>query len=96
MSPRPYPGQEGSPYWMTGDEHDDYGHITENPEIRIKMHEKRLSKYKLMLEQIPQDKQFTLKDEKDADVTLVCWGSTSGLLMDAVEPLKKRGSKLTF
>lgn len=96
ISPRPYPGQEGSPYWMTGDEHDDYGHITENPETRIKMHEKRLSKYRLMLEQIPEEKQFTLKGGSDADVTLVCWGSTSGVLLDAIEPLKAKGIKINI
>jgi len=96
MSPRPYPGQEGSPYWMTGDEHDDYGHITENPETRVKMHEKRMKKYQLMLEQIPVDKQFKLVGDANADITLICWGSTYGVLVDAVEPLKAKGIKINI
>lgn len=93
ISARPYPGQEGSPYWMTGDEHDDYGHITENPETRKKMHEKRMGKYKLMLEQIPEDRQFSLTGDVDAAVTLVCWGTTYGVVADALPILKEKGIK---
>jgi 2-oxoglutarate/2-oxoacid ferredoxin oxidoreductase subunit alpha len=96
ISPRPYPGQEGSPYWMTGDEHDDYGHITENPETRKKMHEKRMGKYKLMLEQIPEDKQFSLQGDGNADVTMVCWGSTYGVIEDALPLLKEKGINANF
>ena len=96
VSARPYPGQEGSPYWMTGDEHDDYGHITENPETRKKMHEKRMGKYKLMLDQIPEDKQFSLQGESDADITLVCWGTTFGVLEDALPVLKEKGINANF
>ncbi len=93
ISPRPLPGQEGSPYWMTGDEHDDYGHITENPENRRKMHEKRMTKNRLVLEQIPEDKQFKLTGDPDADVTIVCWGSTQGVLVDAIPALEEKKIK---
>ena len=96
ISPRPYPGQEGSPYWMTGDEHDDYGHITENPETRRKMHEKRMSKYRLMLERIPEDRQFTLQGDPNADFTIVCWGSTYGVIEDALPVLKGKGINVNF
>ncbi len=96
ISSRPYPGQEGSPYWMTGDEHDDYGHITENPETRRKMHEKRMSKYRLMLERIPEDRQFTLQGDPNADFTVVCWGSTYGVIEDALPILKGKGINVNF
>jgi len=96
ISSRPYPGQEGSPYWMTGDEHDDYGHITENPETRRKMHEKRMSKYRLMLEQIPEDRQFSLVGDPNADFTIVCWGSTYGVIEDALPILKGKGINVNF
>ena len=79
---------------MTGDEHDDYGHITENPEIRRKMHEKRMGKYRLMLEQIPEEKQFSLVGESEADLTFVCWGTTLGVLKDALPLLKDRGIRV--
>ena len=96
ISSRPYPGQEGSPYWMTGDEHDDYGHITENPETRRKMHEKRMSKYRLMLERIPEDRQFTLQGDPNAYFTIVCWGSTYGVIEDALPILKGKGINVNF
>ena len=47
-------GTENAIFWNTGDEHDEYGHITEDPEIRKKMVEKRMSKLKMITEQIPK------------------------------------------
>lgn len=96
LSARPLPGTEGSPHWLTGDEHDEYGHITENPEIRRKMHEKRMRKYELMLKEIPEDKQYSLHGDPKADLTMVCWGSTLGVLLDAIEVLKERGHNVNF
>jgi 2-oxoglutarate ferredoxin oxidoreductase subunit alpha len=81
---------------MTGDEHDDYGHITENPETRKKMHEKRMGKYRLMLEQIPEDKQFSLHGDANADITMVCWGSTYGVIEDSLPLLKEKGIDANF
>ncbi len=81
---------------MTGDEHDDYGHITENPETRMKMHEKRMNKYRLMLEQIPEDRQFSFHGDPNADITLVCWGTTYGVLEDSLPVLKEKGITANF
>ena len=47
-------GTENGIFWNTGDEHDEEGHITEDPEIRKKMVEKRMSKLQLIIEQIPE------------------------------------------
>jgi 2-oxoglutarate ferredoxin oxidoreductase subunit alpha len=96
ISSRPLPGVEGGHYWMTGDEHDDYGHITENPENRKKMHEKRMKKYELILQQIPLDRQFSIHGIPNADITLVSWGTMFGALMDVLPALKEKNINANF
>src|SRR6266700_2640156 len=44
VSPRAFLGQEGTIFWNTGDEHDEFGHITEDPVVRDAMMEKRFAK----------------------------------------------------
>jgi 2-oxoglutarate ferredoxin oxidoreductase subunit alpha len=87
ISPRPFPGTPGKIYWMTGDEHTEYGHITEEPEIRIPMQEKRMKKLLLAAQEIPEDRQFKLYGPETADITMVSWGSTKGPILDAMKVL---------
>jgi len=53
ISPRSKLGMDNGIFWNTGDESDEMGHITEDPQIRIKMMDKRMSKLDLMLKSIP-------------------------------------------
>ncbi|HLI46661.1 MAG TPA: 2-oxoacid:acceptor oxidoreductase family protein, partial [Geobacterales bacterium] len=48
VSPRVFAGTKHAVYWATGDEHDEAGHITEDPVLRQKMMEKRMSKLNLI------------------------------------------------
>lgn len=89
ISPRVVPGTAGAIFWMTGDEHTEIGHITEDPAIRVPMHEKRMKKLDLALREIPQDRQFKVYGDADkAEVLLVGWGSTKGAVLDAISYLK--------
>ncbi len=90
ISPRPLPGTAGGIHWLTGDEHTESGHITEAPEIRMKMHEKRFRKLDLVAKEIPQDRQYKLYGPKEADLTLVSWGSIKGPIQDAMPVLKEK------
>ncbi|MEB3245702.1 MAG: 2-oxoacid:acceptor oxidoreductase subunit alpha [Vampirovibrionales bacterium] len=96
ISPRVLPGTIGKLFWMTGDEHDEYGHISEEPENRIMMHEKRFRKLDAALKGIPQDHQYKLIGPETADVTLVAWGSTKGAIEDALKVLEAKGIKANF
>ncbi len=91
VSPRTNLGQKNGLYWNTGDERDIYGHITEDPENRLKMLSKRQQKLETALKEIPQDKQFKLYGPADADMTILCWGSTKGPLLDAMDQLASDG-----
>lgn len=88
ISPRPLPGTPGHIFWLTGDEHTEYGHITEEPEIRIPMQEKRMKKLDLALSEIPEHLQYKLYGPEEADLTIVSWGSTKGATLDAMKVLK--------
>ncbi|MBY0405534.1 MAG: hypothetical protein K2X66_16650, partial [Cyanobacteria bacterium] len=89
ISPRPLPGTPGRIYWMTGDEHTEYGHITEEPEIRIPMQHKRMIKLDLALKEIPESRQYAFFGPEDAPLTIVSWGSTKGCILDAMKVLKE-------
>jgi 2-oxoglutarate ferredoxin oxidoreductase subunit alpha len=96
ISPRSRPGVAGGRYWATSDEHDPDGHITEGVEMRIVMMEKRMGKLKLAQKAIPQEQQYFLHGPKDADLTVVAWGSTKGTILDALKVLEAQGKKVNF
>lgn len=91
VSPRVNLGQPNGLFWNTGDEHDEFGHITEDPENRIKMLAKRQKKLETALANIPQDQQYELIGPEDADITILTWGSSKGPLIDAMGPLASDG-----
>ncbi len=91
VSERSLPGQEHGIFWNTGDEHDVWGHIAEDPEIRVPMHSKRMKKLLLAAKEIPQDLQYKLYGPENADMTIVVWGSTKGPVLDALPILQSDG-----
>jgi 2-oxoglutarate ferredoxin oxidoreductase subunit alpha len=96
VSPRAFPGQPKGLFWMTGDEHDEWGHISECPDNRIWMQSKRMRKADLALKEIPINHQYELYGPEDADITLVAWGSTKGPILDAMPILASDGIKVNF
>ena len=89
VSPRIIPGKiEGATVLVDSDEHDEYGHITESAEIRIKMVDKRLKKFELLKEEVKEP--WHVGDEEPENL-VVCWGSTYGAVKEAVENLLDEG-----
>lgn len=72
------------------DEHDEEGHIIEDAETRIKMVQKRLLK-KLPLIRQEIEPPLLYGDTKP-DILLVGWGSTYGVMREAVDELSKSKS----
>ncbi len=95
-------GTENGIFWNTGDEHDEQGHITEDPYIRKKMVEKRMSKLQLILEQIPHQDQITvefkdtLKKDIENKIIILSWGSTKGVILDALERISPEFKNIEF
>jgi 2-oxoglutarate ferredoxin oxidoreductase subunit alpha len=94
ISPRSRLGLDNGIFWNTGDESDETGHITEDPQMRIKMMDKRMSKLDLILKQVPKDEQLISYGVHD--YTIISWGSTKGPILDALEMLKKEGIDIGF
>ena len=96
ISPRTLPGTRGGIWHTTGDEHDEFGHITENSETRIRMMQKRMRKLQVVAETIPDAKKVNFFGPKEADVTIVGWGSTKGAILDGVLDLEGDGIRCNF
>ena len=95
ISPRPSLGTENGIFWNTGDEHDEEGHISEDPTVRIKMMDKRMSKLDLILQEI-QDEDKALSYNGNSDIVITSWGSTKGAILDTLDELNKEGIKIKF
>ncbi len=97
ISPRVLLGTENGIFWNTGDEHTEEGHITEDPEIRTAMMDKRMDKLRIAIEQIGDEDKATLygTDEPDS-LTVISWGSTKGAILDAMDRLIDEGKKIRF
>ena len=94
ISPRSKLGLENGVFWNTGDERDEYGHITEDPVVRLQMMDKRLSRFSNILKNIPKGEQVI--SHGTADYTIVSWGSTKGPILDALEMLKEENINVGF
>jgi 2-oxoglutarate ferredoxin oxidoreductase subunit alpha len=94
ISPRSKLGLENGIFWNTGDESDEYGHISEDPEIRIWKMDKRLSRYDQILNGIEKDDQ--LVSHGTGSHCIISWGSAKGPILDAIEMLKKENINIGF
>jgi len=96
ISPRALVGTPGTLFWNTGDEHDEFGHITEDPELRNLMMDKRMGKLDLALREIDEADKVLYHGPKDADTVIVSWGSTKGAILDAIGRLEAEGIRVGF
>jgi 2-oxoglutarate/2-oxoacid ferredoxin oxidoreductase subunit alpha len=94
ISPRALPGLEGHVHVVATDEHDQDGVLISdeytNPHKRRRMVEKRARKIVDIADKI---KAPTLEGATDAEVTLIGWGSTYGVIKEAIEQLAEKGVK---
>ena len=87
ISPRGIPGYGDGLVCVDSDEHDEYGRITENMDIRTKMVKKRLRKLsEINKEIIPPE----LVGEKDYKILVIGWGSTYHIIKEAIENIGRK------
>jgi 2-oxoglutarate ferredoxin oxidoreductase subunit alpha len=88
ISPRAVPGTPGFVHVVATDEHDEEGGLISdeftNPHKRQAMHEKRMRKMRGVVDLIEPPALF---GPADADVTLLGWGSTQGVIREAMQQL---------
>ena len=92
VSPRAIPGLEGYVHVVATDEHDEDGVLISdeftNPHKRRQMVEKRDRKFAKVLEDIEAPQ---LEGPAAPEATLVGWGSTYGVIKEAIGQLKEQG-----
>jgi 2-oxoglutarate ferredoxin oxidoreductase subunit alpha len=99
VSPRALPGQEGLMFVAASDEHDEAGVVISDvlaglpvyTKVRERIMEKRMKKLDYARMDI---KPPSLIGDDNADLTIVCWGSTFGAVSDAIGLLTNGGKKL--
>jgi 2-oxoglutarate ferredoxin oxidoreductase subunit alpha len=96
ISPRVPLGTSGTVFWCTGDEHDEVGHICEEPTNRTRMIEKRMRKMDVADKEIPIQERVNFLGDKDATTTVVSWGSPKGAITEATERLRAEGYQINF
>jgi 2-oxoglutarate ferredoxin oxidoreductase subunit alpha len=92
VSPRAIPGIPGYTHVVSSDEHDENGVLISdmytNATKRRAMMEKRMRKEQGIAAAVPPPR---LQGPKDADVTLIGWGSTQGVIEEARVQLAEQG-----
>ncbi|MGH7449882.1 MAG: 2-oxoglutarate ferredoxin oxidoreductase subunit alpha, partial [bacterium] len=96
VSPRAFLGSKHGVFWNTGDEHDEIGHITEDPTNRVMMMDKRMRKLETAAREIPLREKFNFFGDPSAPITIVSWGSTKGAILDAMPVLQDEGIEVNF
>jgi 2-oxoglutarate ferredoxin oxidoreductase subunit alpha len=87
VSPRAIPCSGEAMVMVSGNEHREYGHITESIQDRIRMVDKRNAKLPAMLSEMGAPKAY----HGESDNLLVGWGSSKGPIQESVDLLRKEG-----
>ena len=95
ITPRAFIGTENTVMWYTGDEHNPEGHITEDVENRMKMHELRMKKLEIADREIPEEERYTLYGD-GRDLLVIGWGSVKGSALEALEVLREHGINASY
>jgi len=100
ITPRVIPGQPDGIFWITTDEHDPRGHITEGIGNRLQMMQKRMNKMELAAREIPEEKKFRVfgrsPKQGKTPVLVVGWGSSKGAILDGLARLDPGQQTYTF
>jgi 2-oxoglutarate ferredoxin oxidoreductase subunit alpha len=92
ISPRALPGTPGYAHVVATDEHDEDGVLISdeftNPHKRQAIHEKRMRKMDGVLPLLPAPE---IQGAADAQVTLLGWGSTEGVIHEAMQQMAESG-----
>jgi 2-oxoglutarate ferredoxin oxidoreductase subunit alpha len=96
VSPRAALGTRNAVMWYTGDEHNESGHISEEPLNRRLMVEKRMKKLDLLDKEVPVEEKMNFFGDKASENVVVSWGSPKGAIIESIGLLKEEGLTLGF
>jgi 2-oxoglutarate ferredoxin oxidoreductase subunit alpha len=94
ISPMVVLGTENAIFWNSGDEHTEEGHITEDPEMRVQMMDKRMTKMDVAISEILNEDKAVAYGS--SDIVIISWGSTKGAILDAMDRLAAEGMEVKY
>jgi len=96
ISPRVALGTKNGLHYYTGDEHNESGHISEEPLNRRLMIEKRMKKLDMVAREVPIEDKMKLYGDTNSENIVVSWGSPKGAIIESIETLKQEGFSIAF
>jgi 2-oxoglutarate ferredoxin oxidoreductase subunit alpha len=96
VSPRAVLGTKNAVMWYTGDEHNESGHISEEPLNRRFMMEKRMKKLDIVEKEVPTEEKMKFYGDKTSESVVVSWGSPKGAIIESINMLKEEGLSVGF
>jgi 2-oxoglutarate ferredoxin oxidoreductase subunit alpha len=96
VSVRAIPGIKGAVVRTNADEHNELGYTTEDPVLTTKMTDKRFRKLDVLTKELENYETVKVYGPKEADATIVSWGSTKGPIREAMKILNKNGKVVNF
>jgi pyruvate ferredoxin oxidoreductase alpha subunit len=96
VSPRSLPGQKGGRFLVTGNEHNQAGHISEDPANRVFQMDRRMTKLAAIREDLDGDVDEGSSSNahhgpEHAEYGIVTWGSNQDTVFEAVDRLNDAG-----
>ncbi|MBI2847061.1 MAG: 2-oxoacid:acceptor oxidoreductase subunit alpha [Chloroflexi bacterium] len=91
ISPMSLPSEEGGMYVAPGLEHDEYGHVEDPMKSRVAMTTKRFRKMEKAQKELEAPPRY---GADDAEIGVIGWGSTEGVIREAVEQAVEKGYKV--
>ncbi len=96
ISPRAVLGTKGAVHYYSGDEHNEEGHISEEPLNRRLMMEKRMKKLDLVEKEVPLEDKLAFFGDQSSENIVVSWGSPKGAILEAIDNLREEGLNAGF
>ena len=91
VSPMSIPGDKGGVYTATGIEHDEGCELSYEPENHYQMSAKRFKKLNLVLKGPDLYRRHGVEDQ---EIGIIGWGSSEGVIREAVKKANERGMKV--
>jgi len=93
ISPFAKPGTPGGFSLVTGNEHDEFGLVSTDPDNRERMMEKRMNKIERSKADLPEARHFGKGNEK---IGFIGIGMTYGVILEAMDQLEAEGIKTQY
>ncbi|ERH04186.1 MAG: 2-oxoacid:acceptor oxidoreductase, alpha subunit [Halorubrum sp. J07HR59] len=91
VSPRSIPGQKGGRFLATGNEHNEVGHISEDPNNRVTQVNSRMEKLQAIRADLDTESNQSYNGPETADYGILTFGSQQGSVEEATDRLLDAG-----